>query len=156
MSHIARASSTGIRDRFLDDHGQLEALFGRLLDAFGANDREGVARLWAEFDERLSKHLAAEEQFLIPQLAPSRPREARAVLEEHRHIRSRLVELGFGVDLHIVKYETARGFIDELRAHARHEDDVLYRWADEHLAASEQSTLLEALTAPLRRKLRSA
>jgi hypothetical protein len=87
---------------------------------------------------------------MIPRLSSSRPRDARAILEEHRHIRSRLVEFGFKVDLHIVRLETARGFVEELRAHARHEDEVLYRGADEHLTALEHGALITALTGPLR------
>ena len=137
-------------ERFLADHGELEALFTRLLAAFEADDREAIAGRWSEFDDRLSKHLEAEERFMIPRLSSSRPRDARAILEEHRHIRSRLVEFGFKVDLHIVRLETARGFVEELRAHARHEDEVLYRGADEHLTALEHGALLAALTGPLR------
>jgi hypothetical protein len=139
-------SSTAIRDRFLADHHDLENLFVRLLAAFETGDREGVAKLWNEFDDRVSRHLDAEERFMIPGLLAARPRDARAILAEHRHIRSRLTELGCGVDLHVVRLETASGFVDELRAHAHHEDDALYRWADDHLAAAEQSALFAALT----------
>ncbi len=148
-------SSTAVRDRFLADHRDLEKLFTPLLAAFEARDREGVASLWSEFDERVAKHLEAEERFMIPRLFATRPRDARAILAEHRHIRSRLTDLGCSLDLHIIRLETASGFIDELRAHARHEDDVLYRWADDHLAAGEQSTLLDALTAGLRNEART-
>jgi hypothetical protein len=155
MRAISTTFST-IRDRFLEDHSELEDLFAGLLDAFEANDREGIAQLWNEFDNRLARHLETEERFMIPPLFAFRPRDARAILEEHRHIRSRLVELGCGVDLHTVRVETARGFIEELRAHARHEEDVLYRWADEHLPAIEQAHLATQLTAPLRRRARSA
>ena len=144
-----------IRERFLADHGELEALFTWLLAAFEADDRDAIASRWSEFDDRLSKHLEAEERFMIPPLFSSRPRDARALLEEHRHIRSRLVEFGFKVDLHIVRLETARGFVEELRAHARHEDDVLYRRADEHLTAHEHGALFAALTAPLRTNART-
>ncbi len=154
--HATSTTLSTIPDRFLDDHSELEDLFAGLLDAFEANDREGVAQLWTEFDDRLAQHLDAEERFIIPYLFASRPRDARAILEEHRHIRSRLVELGCGVDLHTLRLEAARGFIDELRAHARHEEDVLYRWADEHLPAAEQAQLVARLTAPLRRRARSA
>ena len=143
-----------VRDRFLADHREFEALFAGLLDAFEANDRARVAELWTAFEDRITRHMEAEERFMIPQLFSSRPRDARTILEEHRHIRTRLAELGFCVDLHTARLETARGFIDELRAHARHEDDVLYRWADEQLAAGEQKTLFDALTAPLRSKTR--
>lgn len=154
--HALSTTSTTIRNRFLDDHSELEDLFAGLLDAFEANDREGVAQLWNEFDDRLAKHLEAEERFVIPQLFAARPRDARAILEEHRHIRSRLVELGCAVDLHTVRLDAARGFVDELRAHARHEEDVLYRWADEHLPAAEQTHLVARLRAPLRRRVRIA
>jgi hemerythrin-like domain-containing protein len=154
--HAASMTPTTIRNRFLDDHSELEDLFAGLLDAFEANDGESVARLWNEFDDRLAKHLEAEERFVIPQLFAARPRDARAILEEHRHIRSRLVELGCGVELHTVRLDAARGFIDELRAHARHEEDVLYRWAEEHLPAAEQAHLVAQLTTPLRRKVQCA
>jgi hemerythrin-like domain-containing protein len=152
--HATSTTWSTLRDRFLDDHSELEDLFAGLLDAFEANDREGIAQLWHEFDDRLAKHLETEERFMIPQLFASRPRDARAILEEHRHIRSRLVELGRGVELHTVRLETARGFIDELRAHACHEEAALYRWADENLSAAEQ-TPAARLTTP-RRKVRSA
>ena len=126
-----------VRDRFLNDHLELEDLFAGVLDAVEANDREGIAELWPMFDERITKHLDTEERFILPFLFTSRPRDARAILEEHRHIRSRMVELGCCVDLHTLRLEIARGFIDELRAHAHHEDQALYGWAEEHLSASE-------------------
>jgi hemerythrin-like domain-containing protein len=154
--HAPSMTLSTIRERFLDDHAELEDLFTGLLDAFEANDREGVAQLWNEFESRLAKHLDTEDRFMIPPLFASRPRDARAIVEEHRHIRSRLVELGCGIDLHTVRLDAARGFIDELRAHAHHEEDVLYRWADEHLPAAEQTDLVTRLAAPLRRRLRSA
>jgi hemerythrin-like domain-containing protein len=138
-------SSDVVGARFIADHDELEALFTRLLAAFEANDCGAVATLWNEFDGQLTRHLEAEERLLVPQLFASRPREARTILEEHRHIRSRLLEVGFGVNLHIVRLETARAFIEELRAHARHEDEVLYRWADAGLAAAEQNRLVAAL-----------
>jgi hemerythrin-like domain-containing protein len=138
-------SSNLVRDRFLADHDELERLFTRLLSALEVNDADSVTELWNEFDRHLTRHLEAEERLLVPQLFASRPREARTILEEHRHIRSRLLEVAFGVDLHIVRLETARSFIEELRAHARHEDEALYRWADAYLAAAEQNKLVAAL-----------
>jgi hypothetical protein len=144
-------SSSRVRVRFLADHEALEALFAHVLEAAGANDVAAIADLGNEFAERLTNHLEAEERFLVPQLFAANPREARTILEEHRHIRSRLVEVGFGAPLRIDHLETARGFLDELRAHARHEDEMLYRWADGHLTQVEQTTLIAALEAPLPR-----
>lgn len=82
---------------------------------------------------------------MIPALLQVNEREARAISAEHRHIRARLTELGAGVDLHIVRLKTVRAFIDELRAHANHEDKMLYQWADEHLGESDRAILLRAL-----------
>jgi hypothetical protein len=136
-----------MRDRFVADHMELEALFTCLLARLGAGDREGIGRLWSEFEGRLTRHLEVEEKFMIPYLFASSPREARVLLEEHRHIRSRLVELGPGADRLLAAVEAARGFLGEFRAHARHEEDVLYRWVDEHMATREPTALLDALTA---------
>jgi len=148
MPHIAGSSNT-FRARYRADHDELEARFALLLAAFETNDRDAIAKLWNDFDERLIRHLEAEERLLIPQLFLSSPREARTILEEHRHIRSRLIELGCGVDLHVIRVEAARGFVEELRAHSRHEAEALYCWADDHLDAGEQGALVAALGLPL-------
>ncbi len=141
-------SSTAVRDRFLADHRELEKLFTRLLAAFEVSDCEGVTTLWVDFADRMTKHLDVEERFMIPGLFAVRPRDARAILAEHRHIRSRLSELDCRVDRRIVRLARAAGFVEELRAHARHEEEVLYRWADDHLAVGERSTLFAALAGP--------
>jgi hypothetical protein len=82
---------------------------------------------------------------LIPPLLASNPRAAAAILAEHRHLRARFVELGTGVDLHIVNLRMVRAFVDELRAHAAHEDRMLYRWADEEAADSVRLPLIQAV-----------
>lgn len=140
-------SSTGyqVRDRLVQDHARIERTLGQVLAVFEANDQEGVATWWAKFDTELLAHLDAEERFLIPSLFRVNQRAARTLLEEHRHIRTRLTELGAGVDLHIVRLGSARAFIDELRAHARHEDSLLYQWADEHVEDADRGLLLNAL-----------
>lgn len=134
-----------VRDALLKDHERLERVLEQVLAAFEANDREGVATSWTRFDAQLLAHLAAEERHLIPALFRVNQRDARSLLEEHRHIRARLTELGAGVDLHIVRLAAARAFIEELRAHARHEDSLLYRWADENVADSDRMELLQAI-----------
>lgn len=134
-----------VRDRLMQDHARLERILDQVLAAFEANDQEGVAASWAKFDTELLAHLDAEERFLIPSLFRANPRAAQTILEEHRHIRTRLTELGAGVDLHIVRLTTARAFIEELRAHARNEDRLLYKWADEHVEEADRGLLLHAL-----------
>jgi hemerythrin-like domain-containing protein len=153
MHAQATVPSTLIRDRFLADHQRLDELFARLLGAFEADDRELVASSWTEFESGLLAHIEAEEEFLIPALARSSERDARSILQEHGHIRERLAELGAGVDLHIVRLDAARAFIDELRAHAGHEDALMYRWGDQHLGASERQSLISALVEGARTRL---
>jgi hemerythrin-like domain-containing protein len=148
-THVAFASAMSryqVRDRLVQDHARLERTLEQVLAAFEANDQDGVATSWGKFDTELLAHLDAEERFLIPALFQVNQRAARTILEEHRHIRTRLTELGAGVDLHIVRLTTARAFIEELRAHARHEDTLLYQWADEHVGEADRGLLLNALT----------
>jgi hypothetical protein len=147
-------TSSSVRDRFLADHRRIEDLLERLLAAFEANDREDIQRLWTEFESSLLVHLEAEEKFLIPDLLRLRERDALAILAEHKHIRTRLTELGAGIDLHIVRLETARAFVEDLRAHSRREDS-LYEWADTHLAEQERTSLVGALTRAVRAALMS-
>ena len=133
MNAMPRANapkSTEIRTLFLADHRRLDALLERLISAFEANDREDVQALWTLFERGLLAHLEAEENALIPALRSTNPTEADALLREHAHFRDRLAELGAGIDLHIVRLETARAFAAELLKHADREDQILYRWRD--------------------------
>ncbi len=141
-----------IRDRFLADHRRLETLLEQLLAAFEANDREVIAKLWTEFDSGLLAHLEAEETYLIPALFWICERDARVLVQEHRHIRTRLAELGVGIDLHVVRLSAARDFVDELRAHARTEDRLLYARlldpaGDARLQEPDRASVIAALSA---------
>jgi hemerythrin superfamily protein len=142
---------SAIRDRFVADHRSLEDMCARLLEAVEANEGPRVQALWNEFSGRLTKHLEAEERHLFPKIYRSNPRSARALVEEHRHIRSRMGEVRTVIEKGAVRLEAARGFIAELCAHARHEEDVMYGWADENLSAGETETVLEALVPQARR-----
>ena len=90
-------------------------------------------------------HLRVEESSMIPALQRVAPTDARVLLEEHRHIRTRLTELGVALDLHTIRLESVRAFVDELRAHAKSEDRMLYRWAEERLDHADQDSALRSL-----------
>lgn len=150
---VSRAPAPSIRARFGRDHQEIEELLRELLLAFEADDRARVGMLWSLFDAQLLAHLDAEEKHLIPRLLRTNERAARSLLEEHRHIRSRLTELGTQVDLHLIRLPAARGFIDELRAHARHEDQVLYEWADAEVPEPEKPGLFAELADVLKTRL---
>ncbi len=149
QSHAALMPAT-IRDRLLADHRRLETLLERLLAAFEANDREDMAQGWTEFESGLLAHLEAEETYLFPALQRASARDASVLIREHRHIRTRLTEIGVALDLHTVRLASARDFVDELRAHSRNEDRLLYRWAGDHLDETQRTSLFEALSTVVR------
>lgn len=149
QSHAALMPAT-IRDRLLADHRRLETLLERLLAAFEANDREDMAQGWTEFESGLLAHLEAEETYLFPALQRVSERDASVLIREHRHIRTRLTEIGVSLDLHTVRLASARDFVDELRAHSRNEDRLLYRWAGDHLDETQRTSLFAALSTVVR------
>jgi hypothetical protein len=123
----------------------LEVLFGQLLAASTANDHEAESRLWQECSSGLMTHLEAEENHLIPALRRLSERDARVLVQEHQHIRTRLAEIAAGMVSRSVRFETVRDFIDELRAHKQSEARLLYRWADTHLDEQQLASAVGAL-----------
>lgn len=134
-----------VREPFLADHQRLEKIFEQVLAAAEADDHEELLRQWTTFESGLLGHMEAEELHLIPHLQRLSPANARILIQEHRHLRSRLAELGVALDLHALRLDTARAFIDELRGHARSEDRLMYRCAEEQLPHEEKVALLRAL-----------
>ncbi len=63
-------------------------------------------------------------------------------------IRTGLALMGFGfvVARFGVSLGPARDFIDELRAHARTEDRLLYQWGDARLDEPERKSVIAALS----------
>jgi hemerythrin len=131
-----------IRDRMMADHARLTELVTRLMAAFEANARDDMAALWNQLDTRLSAHLDAEEKFLFPALAEIDPAYVRRLQEEHDVIRKLLIDLGVRVDLHTIRLDVANDFIAMLTKHARREDELLYRWSDEHLDRADRDAML--------------
>jgi hypothetical protein len=137
--------TTEVRDRFLADHRKLEARLERMVVTLAANDLEGSALLWSEFDSGLRMHLEAEESTMIPELLGAHARDARVLIQEHQHIRTRLMELGGAVESPR-RLGRLRSFLDELRAHARTEDRLLYQWVDALLDEPTRLSLVDALS----------
>jgi hemerythrin-like domain-containing protein len=145
MQAVRLAPNLSIRQHFLDDHRRLEGLMDRVLQACAGGDRQRLAILWDEFDAGLVAHLQAEETLMIPALRQFSERDARALVEEHKHIRERLAELDAAVDLQIVQLSTVKAFIDALQAHAAHEDALLYARSDEVFSTDMHASVIETL-----------
>jgi Hemerythrin HHE cation binding domain len=137
MTSIARASDHDdtLVGYMTGHHEHLNQLYARLLDALAVNAPD-VRDLWTELDHELLAHMEAEERFVLPAFARIDRDEAVAILREHGRIRELLLELGIAVDLHYIRFERSREFIETLRAHAAREDRLLYRWADQKLDPS--------------------
>ena len=135
-----------ICDRFLADHQRLEARLEHLLTALAANDHPKASEVWQGLESGLVIHIEAEEARLIPALLVARERDTRVLVQEHRHIRARLSDLGSGFASGSLRQKNSlRDFIDEMRAHARTEDRLLYQWADLHLDDIGRTLAIDAL-----------
>jgi hypothetical protein len=102
-----------IRSHFLADHLSAETRLDSLLAALAANDHSNSAQVWKGLASGLVAHLGAEEALLIPALLVARERDTRVLVQEHRHIRARLKDLGREMALVIVRPSSLRDFRDE-------------------------------------------
>jgi hypothetical protein len=118
-----------------------------VLASLAADDGEKILSSWTNFCFAVLAHMEAEEMSLIAALLRISERDARVLLQEHRHVRTRLNELGAGFRLRTPRLQSLRSFADELRAHAKSEDRLLYLWADAHLDEPARASAAEALTA---------
>lgn len=140
----------------MEDHRRLDQLFEALLRAFEAGDREGAAALWSSFDRGLEKHMELEEELILPALSAEEPQEVADLLHEHAGIRTALIEMGVGVDLHCTKADAVERLVRKLKEHARREDMLLYRWASAHLREDVQRSIREQLLGTLRKLMATA
>lgn len=109
-------------------HRALETHFLHLLGVIEKGPFDRIAEAWSVAERTLLEHFDAEESTLLADLVVARPRDARVVLEEHAYLRRRLAQLGAAIPA--LPLEAVRTFLDELRAHGRHEERALYQWAD--------------------------
>ena len=133
----------GLHDALTDEHASLHRLFEELLAAFQADARVEAGRIWNVFDSRLRAHLAMEEQYLLPAFAAVDAPEAEALRREHDKIRNQLLQLGIGVDLHMTRDQQVEEFIAQLDAHAKREDALMYRFAEQGLKDEEARKMLQ-------------
>jgi hemerythrin-like domain-containing protein len=147
MSKSEKDTPEGLRALLAREHRELDQLFEALLNALQADARDDALRLWSAFDDGLCRHMALEEKHLLPLLQQQDAREVEELLKEHEDIRAKLAELGVGVDLHEIRVQTVSDFVEQLRRHARREDALAYRWAQQNVPAAQQAEIRSALDA---------
>jgi hemerythrin superfamily protein len=152
--HLTAPRSAGpedLRQILSRDHERLDRLFRDLLSAFEADARIEEGRLWNEFDTDLRAHMQLEEEQLLPKFAEVNASEAAALRREHDVLRSKLLQLGVGVDLHCTRHSQVEDFVRELRAHAKREDELMYGWVQSHVNDPEvRRGIVQRLAAKLR------
>jgi polyisoprenoid-binding protein YceI/hemerythrin superfamily protein len=150
----ARAAAAAVQAVLSNDHERLELLFQSIVAEAAREDPHVVRAAWRVFEGELLHHFEDEELHILPAFAQQRPSEARAILAEHEQIRATLTGIGVDMDLHRLSRERVADFVASLRAHARHEDDLLYPWAAHQLgdAAGDRvrRTLSASVKAPVR------
>jgi len=120
-----------LRNRLMLEHEMIERALATLVDAYATGEHDVAREAFRSFDRRLAAHLSMEETVLLPDFAIAYPAEAAQIAREHGEIRALIDELGIGTDLHCTRLPAIRGLANQLRAHARHEDALFYRWANE-------------------------
>jgi hypothetical protein len=118
--------------RVLDEHLDKLVMSAQVLDA------AELRAEWSDFERELLRHLEYEEAEILPGFAAQNPAEARAILAEHASVRATLTELGLSLDLHLLRSEAVENFVQQLKAHARRENEMLYAWARGRAAADDR------------------
>jgi iron-sulfur cluster repair protein YtfE (RIC family) len=123
MFHLA------VRSAVDQHHRELESLLLQLCERATVEDPAGLRAFWDRFERELQSHLDHEERLVIPAFASINPDEAAELLREHDEIRRMLDDLRLGVELEFIDGSVAGDLASQLRAHAHHEERVLYPWA---------------------------
>lgn len=138
------------------DHGRLDKLYGHVYRALEAGHLESARALLAEFETGLKRHVAAEEEILMPLMAerggPRGPRDAEQMHEEHQRIVSALEEAVSAVAL--VSPEGAKSAIAllthmrfVLEGHNQNEERLLYPIGDRETDAAERADTIARIQA---------
>lgn len=134
-----------------DEHARLDATFESLMDGFRADPLSVGLLEWKHFEAALRAHLSLEEDLVLPTFERTYPLETAQIRDEHASIRRELDELGLGVELHLISPELIDRFISKLRAHAAHEDAMLYERVDRELTPDERSRAIARVHETARR-----
>jgi polyisoprenoid-binding protein YceI len=126
-------SEEAIQAVLSQDHERLERQFESIVAEASGGDPSTLRRAWQAFERELLRHFDDEEKHILPAFALQKPAEAHALFYEHQRIRNELTKLAVDLDLHCLRADRIADFVGELRAHARHEDDLLYPWAAHRL-----------------------
>ena len=134
------APIVAINDVLGAHHREVEASCLDLMCAI-TDDAGSLTPRWEKVEHDLFEHMAAEERMMLPVYRHADPMNVRALLDEHSLLRESSLEIGIAIHVRTIHSEHLQRFVDKLRAHARHEEVSLYRWAQRNLDYSERRRL---------------
>lgn len=123
-------------------HREIEAACLEIMSAAFADDARDLSSRWGTVERELAEHMAAEERMVFPAYQQADPGNAQTLRDEHAVLREHAFAIGVAIQLHAIRCEQLQRFVDELRAHARHEEASLYCWAQGNLDPGHRHTLL--------------
>ncbi len=127
------------------DHTRLDAMLTMVARSVREDALEDAKARWNELEVALLAHLDVEEMFVIPAMMALDATEARAILAEHGEIRRTLGDIGIAFDLHTVRADAIDAFCTGLRAHAAHEEVIMYGRIVSELPSSSARALVARL-----------
>jgi polyisoprenoid-binding protein YceI len=142
----AQSAAAAVRAVLSNDHERLEFQFQSIVAEAARKDPSVLRAAWRAFEGELLHHFEDEEVHILSAFAQQEPTEARAISAEHEQIRAALTGIGADIDLHRLPRERVAEFVASLRAHARHEDDLLYPWAAHQLGDAAGDRVRTALS----------
>jgi hemerythrin-like domain-containing protein len=133
MTNTEKATTTSPAGVLAEHHGELDHQLETLVSRARDGDQADLRSEWSAFERGLLRHLEQEEAEILPGFARDDAVGAREILSDHARIRRALLELGLSRDLHLLRAAAVEQFAEQLRAHARREEAVLYAWASRHV-----------------------
>jgi hemerythrin-like domain-containing protein len=133
------------KDLLSRHHEDLDRRIASLVARAYGGDVQALASEWDRFERDLLEHFAIEEREVLPRFARDQPEEAAALRHEHAALRRDLLALGIRADLHFLRADAVTAFVGDLRAHAAHEESVLYPWARTRLDRGAWDAMAERL-----------
>jgi hypothetical protein len=146
--------STSLGTLLAEHHAELDQRLSALVTRAQGGDPVQLRGEWSAFEQELLAHLDLEEAEVLPAFARHDGAAALAVLDEHAAIRAQLLEMGMNLDLHLVSAERVEKLVEQLRAHARHEEQALYAWTRHNLHGDGRKMLAGALSVAAHRTRR--
>ena len=123
---------TNLQQDLLQDHEEHELLLEQLAAALETGRPALELReCWADFEENLFDHMAAEERFLFSVTSQAHRMEIEKLRTEHRQIRQVALGLSAFVELGSLKKEALDELAALLHAHTEHERRSLHLWLEQ-------------------------